>query len=82
MFYVYHLRSQSDPRQRYIGFTDDLKSRLASHNRGETRHTSKFAPWELVAYHAFHNKKQALEFEVYLKSGSGRAFANKRLWPT
>ncbi|MDX2095626.1 MAG: GIY-YIG nuclease family protein, partial [Alphaproteobacteria bacterium] len=37
------------------------------------------APWELVWYCAFPDKYKALEFEKYLKSHSGRAFANKRL---
>jgi putative endonuclease len=80
MFYVYLLQSIADSKQRYIGFMSDLKKRLAAHNKGESSHTQKFAPWSLVAYHAFSSKKQGLDFEAYLKSGSGRAFANKRLW--
>ena len=35
MFYTYILRSISQPDQRYIGSTSDLKSRLAKHNAGE-----------------------------------------------
>jgi putative endonuclease len=34
-----------------------------------------------VTYVAFDDELRAREFEYYLKSGSGRAFANKRLWP-
>ncbi len=81
MFYVYQLQSVLDPEQFYVGFTEDLKSRFAAHNRGESAHTSKFIPWHLLAYHAFAEKQTALNFEAYLKSGSGRAFAKKRLWP-
>jgi putative endonuclease len=81
MFYVYQLQSVSRPEQLYIGFTEDLRTRLASHNRGESAHTRKFVPWCLVSYQAFKDKGIALEFEAYLKSGSGRAFAKKRLWP-
>jgi putative endonuclease len=81
MFYVYQLQSVDFPEQRYTGFTEDLKARISSHNRGESSHTRKFAPWRLVGYHAFTDKAVALDFEAYLKSGSGRAFANKRLWP-
>jgi len=33
-----------------------------------------------VTYLAFSEKSKALAFEQYLKSGSGHAFANKRLW--
>lgn len=80
MYYVYLIQSISQPTQRYIGFTEDLKSRLKAHNAGESKHTSKFCPWELVAYHAFKDKRKAQEFEYYLKTGSGKAFANKRFW--
>jgi putative endonuclease len=34
----------------------------------------------LETYIAFETKHDALAFEKYLKSGSGQAFANKRLW--
>ncbi|MBK9170530.1 MAG: GIY-YIG nuclease family protein [Bryobacterales bacterium] len=80
MHYVYFLQSQSHPGQRYIGLTSDLKARLAKHNEGGVPHTSKFRPWRLVTYVAFCTRTQAAQFERYLKSGSGRAFANRHLW--
>jgi predicted GIY-YIG superfamily endonuclease len=82
MFYVYLLTSVADPARRYVGFTTDLKQRLTSHNQGASIHTRKFAPWRLVTHLAFDDERRAREFEYYLKSGSGRAFANKRLWPS
>lgn len=81
MFYVYLLISHSDPAQRYVGFTTDLKQRVKSHNDGGSVHTRKYRPWTLVSYLAFDDERRTREFEFYLKSGSGRAFANKRLWP-
>jgi putative endonuclease len=81
MFYVYMLQSLNFSKQRYTGFTSDLKKRLAAHNNGESIHTSKFKPWKLVAYQAFEEKHRAMDFEKYAKTGSGKAFANKRLWP-
>ena len=80
MFYVYLLRSLSTPGQRYIGFTSDLKRRIAEHNAGRSIHTAKYRPWDLVAYMAFRDRQKARQFEYYLKSGSGFAFANKRFW--
>jgi len=68
MFYTYILRSLSQPEQRYIGSTADLKSRLAKHNAGEVPHTSKFKPWKVESYFAF---------EAYLKTHCGRAFAKR-----
>lgn len=79
MFYAYIIRSLSDPKQIYTGATADLKERLADHNSGHVSHTSKFAPWELECYLAFPDKQKAYDFEKYLKSHSGRAFAQKRL---
>ena len=79
MWYIYIIRSIACPEQEYTGATADLKKRIADHNAGKSKHTSKFAPWELAWYCAFADKYKALEFEKYLKSHSGRAFAKKRL---
>ena len=79
--YVYLLRSTSHPEQRYVGLADDLRARLGQHNAGEVPHTAKFRPWALQSYSAFLTREQASRFERYLKSGSGQAFANRRLWP-
>ena len=80
MFYVYLIKSISHPEQRYIGQTDDLKRRLKQHNAGYSIHTAKYKPWELVNYFAFSSKDAALEFEQYLKTGSGYAFAKRHFW--
>ena len=79
MWYVYIIRSVTDPEQEYTGATANLKQRLSDHNMGKSTHTAKFVPWELVWYCAFGSKHGALAFEKYLKSHSGRAFAKKRL---
>jgi putative endonuclease len=80
MFYVYLIESIAFPGQRYVGLTIDLKHRLRNHNDGASPHTSKFKPWRLVTYIAFSDRTKAEAFERYLKSGSGHAFAHKRLW--
>lgn len=80
MLYVYLIQSEAIPDRRYVGYTTDLKARLKTHNAGGSVHTAKYKPWRLVSYHAFSDKRTAREFERYLKSASGRAFANKRFW--
>ena len=80
MRYVYLLQSEAFTGERYIGITAHLRKRLAEHNAGRSPHTSKYAPWRLVTYVAFSDKQKAETFERYLKSGSGHAFASKRLW--
>jgi predicted GIY-YIG superfamily endonuclease len=78
--YVYLLQSETFSEQRYVGITSDLKQRLAKHSAGKSPHTSKYMPWRLVTYIAFSDLGKARTFERYLKSGSGHAFARKRLW--
>lgn len=82
MHYVYLIESVGDPTKRYIGVTGDLKARLDEHNSGKSAYTSKHRPWRLITYVAFTDRAQAEAFERYLKSGSGHAFARKRLWPS
>jgi len=75
--YVYLLQSESDPRRRYVGITDDLTRRLKQHNLGKSPHTSKYRPWQCVVAVRFLNARKAEAFEKYLKSGSGHAFAKR-----
>jgi putative endonuclease len=82
MYYAYILRSQSHPKQIYIGSTRELAVRLKEHNSGKSTHTRKFIPWRLIFYAAFPEKTLAENFERYLKSGSGRAFARRHLLST
>ena len=77
--YVYILQSESDPRHFYTGRTDDLSQRLIRHNTGKVPHTAKWKPWRIKTYIGFSDPKRAVEFELYLKSASGRAFVKKRL---
>ena len=71
------IQSISSLERYYVGRTYDLKLRFAAHNRGESIHTAKFAPWQIVTYIAFNDEAKVIAFERYLKSGSGRAFAKK-----
>ena len=78
-FYVYILQSQEHAHRFYVGRTSALSDRLAKHNAGEVLHTSKFKPWRIRTAVAFNELTRAVEFERYLKTSSGRAFAKKRL---
>ena len=80
MHYVYLLESETDPTKRYVGFTDDLKQRLADHNAGKSKYTLSDRPWRLITYTAFVDREKALVFERYLKIGSGHAFARRHFW--
>jgi len=79
-YYVYLIRSIKFPENIYVGYTTNFKQRLETHNSGGSIHTRKDRPWELVTCMAFKNMDCAKQFETYLKSQSGRAFAKKRFW--
>jgi len=74
-YYVCILQSQKYHEKHYTDFTVNLEERLKKHNEGGCPHTSKFRPWLIQNYFAFHSKEKAIAFEKYLKSGSGREFA-------
>lgn len=78
MHYVYIIQSQKD-KSYYTGYTVTLKNRLKQHNQHDSKYSSTKAPYELVWYCAFLDKKKALDFEKYLKQGSGFAFSKKHL---
>ena len=80
MHYVYLMESTTMPDTRYVGYTEELRQRMDDHNAGRNVSTAARRPWRIVTYLACSSKKQALAFESDLKSGSGHAFANKRLW--
>ena len=40
MYYVYVLETIVTPKKRYVGFTEDLRSRLRDHNSGKNISTA------------------------------------------
>ena len=80
MKYVYLIGSVSHPRRTYVGSTEDIEKRLSEHNHGKYEHTARFTPWGLEVAVQFKNPTKADRFEVYLKSGSGHAFAKRHFW--
>lgn len=75
MFYVYILLLSNN--QHYVGFSEDLKTRVADHNMGKCHTSAKYRPVELIWYCGFKDKRQALRFEKYLKGGSGTEFRRR-----
>lgn len=80
MRYVYLLRSESTPKQTYVGSTADFQKRIKQHNSGESPYTARFRPWRPIVVLRFEDDAKAEAFERYLKSGSGHAFAKRHFW--
>ena len=77
MKYVYILTSRSTPGRTYVGLTGDPQRRLREHNGGKCAHTRKYKPWDCTVAIRFEDDRRAMDFEAYLKTGSGRAFRNR-----
>jgi putative endonuclease len=79
MHYVYVLRSTSHPTRYYVGETTNVEQRLKQHNQGNSTYSKRYAPWYIESFVGFRDTKLAKEFELYLKSGSGKTFLRRRL---
>ena len=77
MYYIYILQLKN--KSYYIGYSSDLKLRIAEHERGNVESTKNLRPIKIIYYSAFSTQKKATDFEKYLKTSSGFAFRNKRL---
>ena len=69
MYYVYVLQSERD--EIYIGYSADLRRRLAEHNDGKNTST-RGRSWDLLYYEAYRSETAARKRERVLK-GHGRS---------
>ena len=79
---VYILRRDADSSRHYVGITSNVGDRLEWHNYGPSGHTIGHRPWSLIVSMEFSSEQEAVRFEKYLKSGSGRAFAKRHFGGT
>lgn len=79
MYYVYVLRSDIDS-ELYIGYTNDLRRRLAEHNSGKSASTAPRRPFTLLYYEAYRERSDAQRREKALKlRGQARVHLLSRL---
>lgn len=78
MYYTYVLRSTID-KNLYIGWTNDLKKRLITHNAGLVEATKYRKPLSLIYYEACLSEEKAIKREKQLKTGFGRLYLKNRI---
>jgi putative endonuclease len=79
MFWTYLLENKDD-KSWYIGYTSDLKRRLAEHQNGTgCQTTSRKKGWKLIYCEGYVNQKDAEGRERYLKSGAGHTYLKKQM---
>ena len=77
MFYVYILSTSS--LELYIGYTSNLKRRIAQHTSGQSKSTSGRI-WKLVYYEAYRSKEEAVRRERALKQrGQAKRYLKYRI---
>ena len=77
-YYTYVLKSKTDSNL-YIGWTNDLRKRLESHNKGLVHSTKQRRPFELVYFEGCKSESAAIKREKQLKTGFGRAYLKRRV---
>ena len=68
LFYVYLIKTiKGFKNKSYVGYTNNIKNRLAKHNSNKGAKSTKGYKWELVYKKKFFSKKKALSFEYKFK---------------
>ena len=68
-FYVYMLKTINSIKVKtYVGYTNDLKSRLDKHNSNKGAKSTMGYKWLLIYNKKFKTKNEAMSFEYKLKN--------------
>ncbi|MGB2697508.1 MAG: GIY-YIG nuclease family protein [Candidatus Zixiibacteriota bacterium] len=77
-YHTYVLLSEKD-NHFYIGMTSCLQKRVYQHNVGKVKSTKARRPFKLFYYEEYQDKTEARKREIFLKSGPGRLFLQRKL---
>ncbi len=81
MYFTYVIENLTG--KRYTGSTNNLEDRLAMHNDVSSEkarfHRTTYGKglWKLVFKKEFFSRKEALDFEKFLKTGKGREWLER-----
>ena len=68
MHYVYLIISKNIKSVKsYVGYTNNLKKRIALHNQGKGAKSTRGRNWKLVFKKKFKSKSMAMKYEFFLK---------------
>ena len=74
-YYVYMLKSKGVKSVTYVGYTKNIKERIALHNSGKGAKFTRGRNWRLVYKEIFKSKSKAISREYYIKKN--RTLRNK-----
>lgn len=68
-YYVYLiLATDFGVNKSYVGYTNNLKSRIEKHNNNKGAKSTKGYNWKLIYYKKFKSKYMAMSYEYELKN--------------
>jgi len=68
-YYVYMLKTLPAFKSKtYVGYTNNLKSRLLKHNSKKGAKATKGYKWQIIYKKKFVNKSKAMSYEYLLKN--------------
>ncbi len=71
MYYTYILYSKKYYKH-YYGSTNNLSKRHQEHNKGKSKFTKAFRPWEIIYYEEYETRSEAYKRELFFKSAEGK----------
>lgn len=71
-FYYVYILHNIDKKFIYAGYSEDVKKRFETHNKGEVASTKAYLPLKLIHYEAYNNMKDAKRREEYFKTTKGK----------
>ena len=66
-YFVYMLKSVEKKPVTYVGYTVDLKNRIALHNNGKGAKFTRGRKWKLIYKEKYSSKNKAILREYYIK---------------
>ena len=67
-FFVYMLKSLQKKSVTYVGYTNNLLSRIKKHNAGTGAKSTRGYKWRIIYKKKFYDKSSAMSYEYRLKN--------------
>ncbi len=80
-FFTYIIYSDSKNKY-YVGYTQDIETRVCKHNNGATPSTRPGRPWILVYSEEYTEKSAAIRREIEIKKMKSRKYIEQLIGKT
>ena len=67
-YFVYMLKSKNSKPVTYVGYTNNIKTRITLHNAGRGAKFTRGRKWKLIYKEKIKTKNEAISREYYIKN--------------